>query len=162
MSKKESFNLENIINYLNLLNKISDSYSNEKKIMDNINELKLTLLHAEKEKNKISEKEDKCGNQLDNKIKKSLSDVIFQKNKFNKIYSIKKLMSIFNINNNSKESLNISMKCMDDLMKFLKDELINSNNDIFYSSLVMKLSVNIFISIKSNEFLRNYYLKLFN
>ena len=162
MSKKESFNLENIINYLNLLNKISDSYSNEKKIMDNINELKLTLLHAEKEKNKINEKEDKCGNQLDNKIKKSLSDVIFQKNKFNKIYSIKKLMSIFNIKNNSKESLNISMKCMDDLMKFLKDELINSNNDIFYSSLVMKLSVNIFISIKSNEFLRNYYLKLFN
>jgi hypothetical protein len=51
---------------------------------------------------------------------------------------------------------------MDDLMKFLKDELINSNNDIFYSSLVMKLSVNIFVSIKSNDFLRNYYLKLFN
>ena len=54
------------------------------------------------------------------------------------------------------------MKCIDELIKFLKNELINSINDLFYSSLIIKLFVNIFLSIKSNEFLRNYYLKLFN
>ena len=161
MSKKESFELENIFNYLNLLNKISEKYKNEEKLMINLNELKSNLLEAEKEQKKINKIDDN-NNILENKIIKLVEEILIQKKQYKKNYSLKKLIGIFNISNNSNKSLNISMKCIDELIKFLKNELINSINDLFYSSLIIKLFVNIFLSIKSNEFLRNYYLKVFN
>ena len=102
--------------------------------MVNLNELKSNLLEAEKEQKK-SNKSEENNNILDNKINKLIKEIQIQKKQFNKNYSIKKLIGIFNISNNSKKSLNISMKCIDELIKFLKNELINSIKDLFYSYL---------------------------
>lgn len=156
-AKANFFNLSYTIEYITFLKKIIDDkkYENDKtEIKVFINEL---IKHKEKEKDEKS----LSHNSYDKLINDKIIEIKALKDKMNICYSIKQLISIFNISPNSKSSLNLSFETITNLFSFIKEYLVKFSNDNFSSNLIIKLSTYIFVSIKSDKNLREYYLKVY-
>ena len=153
-TQSEIFSYEDDIAFINLLNKISVEEENEV-----LNEVKKMFITHQ---SKTSQKEKSNKNNSDEvHIKELLDDIKKQNNKMNICYSFRKLISFLSISAGSNTYINISLECLDDIFSFIKPYIIKTKDDSFYSSIIIKVFVSLFLSIKSNEDLRQFYLKLY-
>lgn len=165
LNKSSIFTYEDDISFINLLNSINIENNNTDNDSISITSLvketkKLFIEH----KSKSNQEEQKIHNKnslVEKDIIKLIEDVKQQTNKINICFSFKKLISYLTIPPSSSSYFDISFDFMSKIFEFIKPYIIKTQNDIFYSSIIIKLFVNLFLSIKSNADLRSYYLKLY-
>ena len=154
--ENKNVDLENIFIYINILNNIEKNIENNNiKLL--IKEIKNKLL-IQKEENNLNNNENKNFDEIINKKINVINNI---QNKFNKFFEIKKFSNDLYLNPYSSKFNKISYETIQNYFKFLNNEFIISNNNNFYSLLLIKLTVNFFLSLKSNKNLSNFYLKIF-
>ena len=104
-------------------------------------------------------------------IKKLIEEIQQQTSKINICFSFKKLISYVSVPPSSNSYFDISFDFMSEIFEFIKPYIIKTQNDIFYSSIIIKLFVNLFLLFQLNQmqiyvasilnFTKNYSLKLF-
>ena len=165
------FDYEDEIKYISLLNEIKNKYKNEltEDLKNIISELTNELLNNTKNKNDNAEikiensKESKIGEEdkiiidLINECKK----VEMKRNKFELSFMIKKMYNELDTSPNTNVARKISIDSIQLLINYLNNLLLNKCfDDAFMTQNVLKIYRNLFLSIKSDENLRKFYLKI--
>lgn len=164
INKSAIFTYEDDISFINLLNsiKIDNNDININNTTPLIDEIKKLFIDH---KSKSNQEEKNCNHNknsmLEKDIKKLIEEIQQQTSKINICFSFKKLISYLSVPPSSNSYFNISFDFMSEIFEFIKPYIIKTQNDIFYSSIIIKLFVNLFLSIKSNADLRSFYLKLY-
>ena len=139
-NQSEIFSYEDDIAFINLLNKIEE----ENEVLNEVKKMFIT------HQSKTSHKEK--SNQINSdevRIKELLDDTKKQSNKMNICYSFRKLISFLSISAGSNSYINISLECLENIFSFIKPYIIKTKDDPFYSSIIIKVFVSLFLSIKS-------------
>ena len=162
------FDYEDEIKYISLIKEIKEKKSKEinKDLDDKMTELLNELLTNVKNKNKEDatiNKTEKLGEQ-DKIIIELINDckkVDMKKDKFELAFMLKKLCNELDMSPNTNKARKINLETIQTLISYLNTLLINRCfDDDFLSQNVLKSFRNLFLSIKSDENLRKYYLKL--
>ena len=162
------FDYEDEIKYISLLKEIKNKNSNEinkdleEKMTELLNEL-LTNVKNKNMENAAINKENKYGEEdkiildLINNCKK----VDMKKDKFELLFMLKKLCNELDISPNTNKARKFNLEIIQSLINYLNSLLINKCfDDAFMTQNVLKTFRNLFLSIKSDENLRKFYLKL--
>ena len=167
------FEYEDEIKYISLLNEIKDKYKNElsNDLENIITELNNELLSNTKNQNQNNNNEVKNDNSKENKIgeeDKIIVDLInnckkveMKRNKFELSFMIKKMYNELDTSPNTNKARKISMDSIQLLINYLNNLLLSKCfDDAFMTQNVLKIYRNLFLSIKSDENLRKFYLKI--
>ena len=162
------FDYEDEIKYISLLQDIKNKKENdlqkdlEEKMTELINEL-LTNVKNKNENNNENKKieneteEDKIIFGLINNCKK----VEMKKDKFELTFNLKKMYNDLDTSPNTNKARKISMETIQFTINYLNHLLLNKCfDDAFMTQNVLKVYRNLFLSIKSDENLRKFYLKI--
>ena len=162
------FDYEDEIKYISLIKDIQSKKAKEinKELNDKMTELLNELLTHVKNKNtendevnniKTLGEEDKKIIELINNCKK----VDMKSDKFELSFNLKKLNNELDTSPNINKARKISIETIQSLINYLNTLLTNRCfDDAFLSQNVLKSFRNLFLSIKSDENLRKFYLKL--
>ena len=165
------FEYENEIQYISLINEIKNKYKNN---LPNDLEEQITILYNElltNIKNNTTEESMKIENSKDNKISeddKIIIDLInnckkveMKKNKFELSFMLKKIYNELDTSPNTNKARKISIDTIQLIINYLNNLLLNKCFDeAFMTQNVLKVYRNLFLSIKSDEALRKFYLKI--
>ena len=162
------FDYEDEVKYISLLQDIKSKKGNdlqkdlEEKITELINEL-LTNVKNNNENNNENKKikneteEDKIITDMINNCKK----VEMKKDKFDLTFNLKKMYNDLDTSPNTNKARKISMETIQFAINYLNHLLLNKCfDDAFMTQNVLKVYRNLFLSIKSDENLRKFYLKI--
>ena len=162
------FDYEDEIKYISLIQEIKNKKANEinDELKEKMDELLNELLTNVKNKNiennndnnnnKLGE-EDKIILELINNCKK----VDMKTDKFELSFMLKKLTNELDMSPNSNKARKINIETIQSLMNYLNNLLLNKCfDDDFMTQNVLKSFRNLFLSIKSDENLRKFYIKL--
>ena len=162
------FDYEDEIKYISLIKEIQNKKGKDinKDLNDKMTELLNELLTNVKNKNSeniainINEKtgnDDKIILELINNCKK----VDMKSDKFELSFMLKKICNELDMSPNGNKARKISLEVIQSLINYLNTLLTNRCfDDAFITQIVLKTFRNLFLSIKSDENLRKYYLKL--
>ena len=164
------FEYEDEIKYISLLNEIKTKYKNElqndlkEKISELLNELLINKksnsdfeMKNENSKEKTNGEEDKVIIDLINNCKKTE----IKRNKFELSFMLKKMYNELDTSPNVNKAKKINLDTIQLLINYLNNLLINRCFDEpFMTQNVLKVYRNLFLSIKSDENLRKFYLKI--
>ena len=164
------FDYEDEINYISMLQEIKNKNGNslEGDLQEKISELLNELLTSSKNKNEINNnnennnekkigEEDKVIIDLINNCKK----VEMKKNTFELSFMLKKMYNELDTSPNTNKARKISIDTIQLVINYLNNLLLNKCFDEgFMTQNVLKVYRNLFLSIKSDENLRKFYLKI--
>ena len=162
------FDYEDEIKYISLIKDIKNKKSKEinkdleDKMTELLNELLTNVKNKDKEnvainKNEKLGEEDKMIIELINNCKK----VDMKKDKFELAFMLKKLCNELDTSPNTNKAKKINLETIHTLINYLNTLLINRCfDDDFLSQNVLRCFRNLFLSIKSDENLRKYFIKL--
>ena len=163
------FDYEDEIKYISLIQEIKNKKANElnhdleEKMEELLNELLTNTKNKNEENNNPMNKENKLGEEdkiileLINNCKK----VEMKKDKFELSFMLKKLINELDTSPNTNKARKINMETIQTLINYLNNLLLNKCfDDAFMTQNVIKIFRNLFLSIKSDENLRKFYIKL--
>ena len=164
------FDYEDEIKYISLIQEIKNKKANElnsdleEKMNELLNELLTNVKNKKDENNfnginkeKTLGEEDKIILELINNCKK----VELKKDKFELSFMLKKLSNELDTSPNTNKARKINLETIQSLIDYLNNLLLNKCfDDAYLTQNVIKIFRNLFLSIKSDENLRKFYIKL--
>ena len=163
------FDYEDEIKYISLIQEIKNKKANElnsdleEKLNELLNELLTNVKNKKDENNSNINKENKLGEEdkiileLINNCKK----VELKKDKFELSFMLKKLSNELDTSPNTNKARKINLETIQSLINYLNNLLLNKCfDDSYLTQNVIKIFRNLFLSIKSDENLRKFYMKL--
>ena len=163
------FDYEDEIKYISLIQEIKNKKANElnsdleEKMNELLNELLTNVKNKKDENNTNINKENKLGEEdkiileLINNCKK----VEFKKDKFELSFMLKKLSNELDTSPNTNKARKINLDTIQSLINYLNNLLLNKCfDDAYLTQNVIKIFRNLFLSIKSDENLRKFFIKL--